>query len=80
QPYYTSTNRQHRGSNTTLRNQQHENYVINDSLSLSGSELREINGWDNKYSSCSCFRYPYNHVEVIGRSLNLIQSRLVKGF
>ncbi|MBA0852541.1 hypothetical protein Goshw_006661, partial [Gossypium schwendimanii] len=45
--YYTSTNRHHRGSSTTLRNQQHENYVINDSLSLSGSELREMVGITN---------------------------------
>ena len=37
QPYYTSTNRRHRGRSTTPRNQQHENFVINDSLSLSGS-------------------------------------------
>ena len=44
QPYYTSTNRRHRGRSTTPRNQQHENFVINDSLSLSGSELREMVG------------------------------------
>ncbi|MBA0796585.1 hypothetical protein Gohar_007345, partial [Gossypium harknessii] len=40
QPYYTSTNRRHKGRSTTPRNQQHENFVINDSLSLSGSKLR----------------------------------------
>ncbi|KAL1133373.1 hypothetical protein V6Z11_A12G036100 [Gossypium hirsutum] len=44
QPYYISTNRRHRGRSTTPRNQQHENFVINDSLSLSGSELREMVG------------------------------------
>ncbi|KAG4182482.1 hypothetical protein ERO13_A09G045346v2 [Gossypium hirsutum] len=47
QPYYTSTNRRHRGRSTTPRNQQHENFVINDSLSLSGSELREMVGTTN---------------------------------
>lgn len=47
QPYYTSTNRRHRGRGTTPRNQQHENFVINDSLSLSGSELREMVGTTN---------------------------------
>ena len=47
QPYYTSTNRRHRGRSTTPRNQQHENFVINDSLSLSGSELRKMVGTTN---------------------------------
>ena len=49
QPYYTSTNRRHRGRSTTSRNQQHENFVIviKDSLSLSGSELREMVGTTN---------------------------------
>ncbi|TYG82852.1 hypothetical protein ES288_D01G122500v1 [Gossypium darwinii] len=49
QPYYTSTNRRHRGRSTTPRNQQQENFVINGSFSLSGSELRELVG--NKHPS-----------------------------
>ncbi|TYH10643.1 hypothetical protein ES288_A07G193500v1 [Gossypium darwinii] len=47
QPYYTSTNRRHRGRSTTPRNQQHKNFVIKDSLSLSGSKLREMVGTTN---------------------------------
>nr|KJB14283.1 hypothetical protein B456_002G117600 [Gossypium raimondii] len=49
QPYYTSTNRRHRGRSTTPRNQQQENFFINGSFSLSGSELRELVG--NKHPS-----------------------------
>lgn len=41
QPYSTSTTRQHRGRSTTPRNQQHENFVRNYALSLSGSGLKE---------------------------------------
>ncbi|TYI70060.1 hypothetical protein E1A91_D08G195700v1 [Gossypium mustelinum] len=64
QPYYMSTNRRHIGRSTTRRNQQHENFVINDSLFFIGIETK-INGWDNKHPSCSYFGYPYNHRRLL---------------
>ena len=47
QPYYTSTNRRHRGRGATSRNQQHENFVISCPLSLAGSGLRRMVGITN---------------------------------
>lgn len=42
-----STNRRHKGRGTTLRNQQHENFVINYPFSLSGSGLKRMVGTTN---------------------------------
>ena len=47
QTYSTSINRRHRGRGTTVRNQQHENFVINYPLSLLGSGLRRMVGTTN---------------------------------
>jgi hypothetical protein len=47
QPYFTSTNRQHRGRSTTPRNQQYENFVINYTFSLSESGLTRMVGTTN---------------------------------
>jgi hypothetical protein len=49
QPYSTSTNRRHGGRSTTLRNQQHENFVKKKNILpfLSGSGLTRMVGTTN---------------------------------
>lgn len=61
------TNRRHRGRSTTPRNQQHENFLQNDSLSFFfffGIGTNS-NGWNNKHPSRSYFGYPYNHWRLL---------------
>ena len=66
QPYSTSTNRRHGGRSTTLRNQQHENFVKNkkNPSFLIGIGTNK-NGWDNKHPSRSYFGYLYNHRRLL---------------
>ncbi|VYS52278.1 unnamed protein product [Arabidopsis thaliana] len=57
------TNRRHRGRSTTPRNQQHKNFLKNDSLSFFffvGIGPNQ-NSWNNKHPSHSYFGYLYNH-------------------
>ena len=59
--YISSTNGWHRGRSTTLRNQQRENFVINDPFYLLIGIGTNQNGWDNKHPSRLYFGYPDNH-------------------
>ena len=50
--YYTLVDRWHRGRSTTLRNQQHENFVINDPFYLSVLGLRKMVGTTKIHLVC----------------------------
>jgi len=65
QLYSTSTNRRHGGRSTTLRNQQHENFVKKKYPPFLIGIGTKKNGWDNKHPSRSYFGYPYNHRRLL---------------
>ncbi|RDY14688.1 Photosystem I assembly protein Ycf3, partial [Mucuna pruriens] len=63
---YTYGVRQHGERSTTLRNQQHENFVKKKDIlpCLIGIGTNK-NGWDNKHPSRLYFGYPYNHRRLL---------------
>ncbi|XP_021905482.1 uncharacterized protein LOC110820342 [Carica papaya] len=62
-PYYTNTNRRHKGRNTMPRNQQHKNFVLSYCFSFIGIGTKK-NGWANEHPSRSYSGYPYSRFNL----------------